>query len=437
MSGLASASARNSDADVVVVGAGVAGLAAAGRLRAAGLSVELIEAGARIGGRAYTEYPAWLGGQPFDHGAQWFHAAHRNTLLDVARARGEATRPDTPWEGRMRVMDPPGHGADTGAYAAAEEAWQATVTARLGRGGDCSLAEAAADRADDPWTATIESWEGAIIAAGDADVLSLADWHANALDGENHVAPGGLGALVARVLGTPARLGVRATAVSATADGVRVETDQGALRARAAIVTVSTGVLRAEALRFSPALPIDVLAALDGLPMGLLSKIVLRAEGEDRLGLAPGSGVFGRLAARGAPFLSTIFWPEGSAMAVGYVGGRAAWGLAGRPAEAGAFMRAQLAATLGQAVDGAFAPGVLATLWGEDPLFRGAYAYARPGHAGARAVLGAPLWDGRLQLAGEATAPDGLAGTVAGAYRSGTIAAQRVLDGFTPAAAAV
>ncbi len=428
MSVLASASAPGgSDVDVVVIGAGVAGLAAAGTLRRAGRRVELIESGKRIGGRAWTEL---IDGQPFDHGAQWLHAAHRNPLVDLAKARGEAVEPDAPWSKRMRIMDAPGLAADMDAYQTAESAWQAAVTARLG-GADCSLADASAPVADDPWTATIEAWEGAIIAAGDADDLSLADWHANELDGENYVAAGGIGALMARLLDTPARLGVRATALVAAPDGVRVETSGGTLHAGAAILTVSTGVLRDERLRFSPGLPLDVLAALDGLPMGLLSKIVLRAAGTDRLGLPESAGVFRRAPSRGAPFLSTIFWAGGSDMAMGFVGGSAAWAFASRPAEAGAFMRAELGAVFGHDVSGAFAPGELMTAWGTNSDFAGAYAYARPGHAGSRAVLAAPLWDGRLALAGEACAPDGLAGTVAGAYRSGVIAAGRILDGFT------
>ncbi len=470
MTALASASAN---ADVAVIGAGVAGLAAAGLLRRAGLRVELIEAGAHTGGRAYTDHPAALGRQAFDHGAQWLHAAHRNPLVGLARSRGETVGPDTPWDSRMQVLDPPGQPADTDAYGRAEAAWQAAVGARLAgfqtsgltdrsladrsladrspadrnladrsspagcTSADCSLADAAAAVADDAWTATIETWEGAIIAAADADALSLRDWHTNALDGENYVTPGGLGALLQRLLDTPAKLGVRATAVASEPGGVRVETSQGTLRAGAAIVTVSTGVLRAEAIAFSPALPNPVLAALDSLPMGLLSKIVLRAAGSDRMGLAPGSGVFRRVTHRGAPFLSAHFWADGSDLAVGFVGGRAAWALARDAREADAFMRAELAATFGHDAGHAFAPGAFATNWGTDPDFLGAYAYARPGHAGARATLAEPLWDGRLAFAGEAVATDGLAGTVAGAYQTGRAAAQRILEGFTATPACV
>ena len=421
---------------MAVVGAGAAGLAAAARLRSAGLRVALLEAGSRIGGRAFTDHPAALGGARFDHGAQWLHAAHRNPLVPLARAKGIAAGPDTPWDDRALVMDPPGTPYEGTGYEEAEAAWHDAVAARLA-GPDCSLEDAASPVAANPWTPTIEAWEGAIIAAGDAHDLSLHDWHANVLQGENYVAPGGLGALVAACLDPGpggVRFGVRVTGVEAAAGGVSVVTTGGTLRAGAAILTISTGVLRDGAIAFSPALPQEKLAALDGLPMGLLSKIVLRANGPGRLGLKPSSGVFRRLPERGAAFLSTIFWaPQDGVpadLAVGFVGGRAAWSLAGRPAEAAAFMRAELAATFGRDIGGLFGPDMLATTWGEDPAFLGSYAYARPGCAGARAVLAEPLWDGRLVFAGEACATDGLAGTVGGAYLSGQRAAAMILDGF-------
>jgi monoamine oxidase len=437
MASLASASGAF---DVAVVGAGVAGLSAAATLRRAGRSVVVLEAGSRIGGRAWTEMPASLGGQVFDHGASWLHAAHRNPLIAVARAHGEAVHPDTPWDDRVRIFDHPGQPASLDDYQASEARWRHAVTERA-KGADCSLAEAASPVADDPWTATIETWEGAIIAAADADVLSLHDWLANELEGENFVAPGGLGATLARCLGAdagPVRLGTRVNSITAEPGGVRLRSQGGhPVRAGAVIITVSTGVLRAESIAFSPGLPAELLAALDGLPMGLLTKIVLRAAGTCRLGLTAGTDIFRRVTARGAPGLATILWPDETDLAIGFLGGRAAWDLAGRPKEAVDFVRSEIAASLGEAARSAFSPESLMTGWGTDPAFLGSYAYAMPGAAGARAVLATPLWDGRLAFAGEACALDGLAGTVAGAYLSGQRAAQNFLRGFPRGAASV
>ena len=80
------------DVDVVVVGAGIAGLGGGAWLRRAGFSVELIEATERIGGRAHTIRPALLGGAMLDAGASWLHAAERNPLVPIAREAGETLR---------------------------------------------------------------------------------------------------------------------------------------------------------------------------------------------------------------------------------------------------------------------------------------------------------------------------------------------------------
>lgn len=419
-----------SDIDVVVVGAGVAGLSAAGALRGRGLSVQVLEAGARMGGRARTECPAVLGGVAFDHGAQWLHSVDSNPLVPLAERAQEVVRADRRFEDRLQIVGGPDAAV---AYRTAEAAWHEAVTHKL-VGPDLSLADAAESVAHDPWTPTIEAWEGAIIAAADADLLSLRDWAANALQGDNCVAPGGLGAMLVRLLGGPAGVVSLNEAVSKVAlgrDGVTIRSTRGDMRAGAAIVTVSTGVLRAGHISFAPGLPADTVDALDGLPMGLLTKVAIPACGDDRLGFAADAELFSRLGTRGAPFMPMMMWPDGHGCSVGFIGGRAAWALADTPREAAAFMRDELVRLLGSASRRVFSAGAsLVTGWGADPLFLGAYAYARPGYADARAALGQPVWDGRLVFAGEACALEGRAGTVAGAYESGLAAAALVAEGF-------
>ncbi len=125
--------------------------------------------------------------------------------------------------------------------------------------------------------------------------------------------------------------------------------------------------------------------------------------------------------------MSFIAWPFGEAHLVGFVGGGAAATLsrAGRAATED-FARAELRALLGSRAAAGIAGAVVAD-WAADPWHRGAYAYARPGHAGARAALAVPLAGGRLAFAGEAVATDGLAGTVGGAFASGERAAETAL----------
>lgn len=426
---------------VVVVGAGAAGLAAAERLREAGAAPILIEAGQRIGGRAHTVREPALGGVPLDLGASWIHDAERNPLVAIAAAAGEALiEPPEMHRGRSFRRGEVADEAALSAYEDEESAWVAAAEARLG-GPDISLAEAAADRSGRPWAASVEAWEGAIIAAADASALSLQDWHRNRLGGCNLRAQGGLGRFVAERLGPPAgpvRLGLAARLVTwGGGSGVRVQTAVETIGADAVIVTVSTGVLLSGTLAFDPPLPPSYLAALDALPQGLLSKVALRATGSDRLGL-PSSCTLDRDVAPGEPVMIFQAWPDGADHVIGFVGGQAAWQLA-REGDAAtfAFARDQLAVTLGGQARRAVAETGIASDWATDPCFLGAYAYAVPGGADARARLAEPLGGGRLVLAGEACRSDGLAGTVGGAVLSGRDAADCVIAGFQARSARV
>lgn len=420
------------DGGVAVVGAGVAGLSAARHLRRHGVPVLLLEASGRIGGRAHTSCPAILGHAAFDHGASWLHAAQRNPLVAFADPvhdvliDSEAARAE-----RLFVGDRPADAAQQAAYAAAWDRLDEIVAPALAPDqGDCSLAEAMAPMRDDPWAATVAGWEGAIIAAADADTLSLRDWHVNRLDGPNLNLRGGLGAFVARRLATDVELDTPVTAIAwDRAAGVRIETARGTVRAAACIVTVSTGVLASGAIRFAPALPPAVQAAIAGLPMGLLSKVALPAAGQDRLGLPADTGLARRMG-EGRANMTFIAWPGGEGHVIGFVGGRAAWALAGDPAAAEALARAELRTMLGSAAR--LADGAVVTGWATDPFTLGAYAYAPPGQAGMRGVLEAAFPAERLLFAGEACRTDGLAGTVGGAFASGRDAAARLMQFLEP-----
>jgi monoamine oxidase len=141
-----------------------------------------------------------------------------------------------------------------------------------------------------------------------------------------------------------------------------------------------------------------------------------------------GTMAFRQVRRFGDPFMSFIAWPRGTDHVIGFVGGDAAWKLAPDPAAATDFARAEWRALFGAEADSNFAPGSFTTDWGTDPYNLGAYSYARPGGAGARAALTLPLGDGRLLFAGEACRTDGLAGTVGGAVLDGRRAAAAILE---------
>ncbi len=405
------------DAGVVVIGAGVAGLSATRRLRAQGVPVTLIEAGERVGGRAHT---ITLGGQPFDRGASWLHDAARNPLVALATAEDGLFDSDRAGQTRLSIGGRVATAADHAAYDAAWARFEAVAGPAPDRS-DMTLAEAMRPMAHDPWARLIAVWEGAIIAAADADRLGADDWRRNRLGGRNMVAPGGIGAFVTRHLATAARLGTPAHRVKWGGDDVEVETPAGTIRAGAAIVTVSTGVLAGGGIRFDPPLPGAVEAAIRALPMGLLSKIAFPAP-EGRLGLAANTLLEDRDGR-----MTFNAWPQGRSHLIGFYGGALAWEVAPDPRMAQDMARAELKRMLGTEAARALGPAIAVTDWGTDPLTLGAYAYAGPGDAAARSALGMACLGGRVLFAGEATRTDGLAGTVGGAFLSGAEAADRIL----------
>ena len=415
------------DVDVLVVGAGAAGIAAARRLLALGRTVRVLEAGGRLGGRAWTESRSL--GAPFDHGASWIHVAERNPLTPIARELGFTLRDE-----RRRVRDillfegRPATAAERAAHDAACEAWEAAAEARDEQGGpDIALAEAVPR--DGPWDATVSHWFSSIISGVEAERFSLRDYVATGLDGANLQVAEGFGTLVAALgEGLPVDLNTAVALLRWDGAGVLAEGSWGSLRAAAAIVTVSTGVLAARGIRFEPELPDDVQAAIAGLPQGLLSKVALRAAGEGRLGLGPFARLGRQVAGPGDAPMSWMLWPWGRDHAVGFIGGEMAWALAREgPVAAEAFARTDLARYFGSAeVARAFAPGAVVTGWAEDPCFLGAYSHARVGQYGARATLrDAALAAGRLRFAGEACHTR-TAGTVGGAWESGERAAAAI-----------
>ncbi|HEY3848573.1 MAG TPA: NAD(P)/FAD-dependent oxidoreductase [Acetobacteraceae bacterium] len=424
--------ATPTDADVLVIGAGLAGLGAATALRERGLAAIVLEASDRIGGRAWTAYPEALGGVWFDMGAIWLHTAEHNPLVPIAQAAGEALlRSDELRRKRTFVGTREATPAEYADYDRSWDRYEATADDLLRSLPDAPLAAVADHRPGDPWALTVEAFEGPVICVAEAEEFSLRDWRRNALEGSNLVPQGGIGAFVARRLGTglDIRLNAPATRLRWNGPGgrVTVETPRGTLSAGAAIVTVSTGVLAAGMIAFDPGLPAEVLHCVELLPMGLAMKVALRATGPDRLDLPLHCSVDRQVNRRGDRLVPFQCWPYGRDYVQGWIGGAVAWDLAhAGDAAAVDFALAQLRSIFGGRVDRLFASGThLVTHWEADPFMRGAYSYVTVGNADARVRLGQPFGDGHLLFAGEAC-HDGFAGTVAGAWLSGQQAAEAV-----------
>ncbi len=400
------------DPDVLIIGAGCAGIAAARALLRQGQSCVVLEAGPRLGGRAFTTDF----GAPLDLGATWLHQADDNPLTAFA---GEHLDHDTVRERHLHLGERFATAAEFAEYWRAHAAFEDAVAAAP-LTPDRSVMDAAPQGG--PWGATIAHWLGSQINAMELTGISLEDYVKTDLDGPNLLPREGVGGMVARLAeGLPIRLGHAVRRLDWSGPGVVASGEWGEMRAGRAIVTVSTGVLAAGAIAFTPELPAPTQAAIAGLPMGLLTKIAFRARGADRLGIAPFHSAR-RVVTPGAAPMSWVFWPFGADHVFGFVGGARAWELSRQGAAATeAAARADLAAMFGPRAEAALGE-CLVTDWGENPLFRGSYTHARPGHHASRAALAAPLGDGRLRFAGEACHAR-FAGTVAGAWLSGESAA--------------
>jgi monoamine oxidase len=412
------------DCDILIIGAGAAGIAAARTALAAGRSVRVLEARPRAGGRALTDTSL---GVPFDLGATWLHDAARNPVVDLAREIGVTLHDSDAARREVTFLD--GRRATTEELAAFDAAWAAferAIAARAAAPGPDIPAAEAAPRGG-PWDATVAAWQGRVIAAWPLEAMSLRDFHANLLGGANLLPVGGLGALLARLAAPlPVTLGAPVTRLRWGGRQAVAEGPFGTLAARAVICTVPTSLLAGNALHFDPPLPLAVQLAAHDLPLGAAIKVGLRAAGDDRLGL-PDHASTDRCIAPGEELIPITFWPRGEPVASAWIGGPLAAQLEREgPEAAEALVRAEIAARLGADAPFAFRPGAAVSAWRGDPWSRGVYSHARVGAAGARAVLAAPLADGRLCLAGEAC-HDGLAGTVGGAWLSGVAAARHAM----------
>ncbi|MBT2502231.1 NAD(P)/FAD-dependent oxidoreductase [Curtobacterium sp. ISL-83] len=424
--------------DVVVVGAGVSGLAAARALALGGQRVVVLEARDRIGGRTWTDDPL---GVPVDLGASWIHGIDGNPLWALAGCLGietvEYTVGSFQFDGRPIAWHDPSGARVTDEVAAAFAADLRTV--------DRALPRVIAD-APPPST----------YAAAVDTVLSGLQWHgdraarireymahrsedlcgapvtvldAHGLDeehvpGDEVVFPGGYGQFArAFADGLDVRLATPVRSVTTTDAGVVVGlVGGGSVAARHAIVTLPLGVLQAGDVRFDPPLSPPVREAMGRLGMGAYDKVFLRFPhrfwGDDWV-----------LRQQGPAGVDWHSWYDmsrvtGEPVLAALVGGAGARRLERLPdamvVEEGT---AALRRMFGDAVPEP--TGAHVTRWAEDPFARGSYSYL---HVGASPedhdLLGTPV--GPVQLAGEATWGDDPA-TVHGALRSGLRAAGRLL----------
>ena len=406
------------EVDVIIVGAGAAGLAAAKTCRERGLTFKLLEAMDRIGGRAHTSSQHF--GIPFDIGCAWIHAADRNPFFPEAQAASWTLHHhdmalDHLWFGKRQA---------TGAELEEMNRADATLAEALETWtGDDDRLSAVTGRAHA--MRAVATYSGPMDFGQDLDEISVEDFKRAACLDPNYFTKEGFGALVARWgSDVPVELSTPVTKIRHDGPWIVVESPRGTIRARHIIITVSTGVLAFGNIEFEPELPPAYQQAFFDLPMGMLTKIPLEIK-SGRHGLNPFEDILIERPARHDIYF--LAFPFDLDLMVGFVGGDFAWemSVAGEAA-ARDFAIDRLAGILGNEVRHHIGRSMM-TNWGAEPSVRGAYAAARPGKAGARDILAEPL-DRRIWFAGEALAGS-LIQTCGGARLSGHAVAERIATG--------
>jgi monoamine oxidase len=403
------------DFDVVVIGAGAAGVAAGKRLKAARLKCLVIEARDRLGGRAWT-VPTAIG-KPVDLGCEWLHSADINPWSEIAEELGFAldkTPPD--WASRVAIH----HGEDVNddwlaARAAFEDAYDRAALEPDDRPASALLPK------NGRWNAllgAISTWAN----GAELELVSVKD-HARYNNTQlNWRALDGYGALISAYgADLPVSFDTLVTAIDHRGRDLRIITGAGEIRTKAVIVTVSTNIIAEEGIRFTPSLPTK-LAAAAGLPLGIANKLFLALDG-------PGepTATYRHLIGSTERVATGNYQirPHGWPMISCYFGGRFAAELEGAGETAMAdFAIGELAGIYGDAIRRRLRP-LASSAWVGDPFARGSYSSALPGHADDRAVYTEPF-EARIFFAGEACSRDQF-GTAHAAFTSGVEAAEQAI----------
>ncbi len=408
--------------DIVIIGAGLAGLAAGQRLRQAGVAPLVLEARERLGGRIWTDHTHG----PVELGAEFIHGEKASIweLIKSCRIKTESwpqkkglnTKRLYAWSGQL-VTDPPDFSGRV------EQLYKLAETYN---GPERSAAEFIEQQTDwDDLAARfvrrrLENVEAANVTHLSVQALAYERTVATA-GWENFRVAGGYDKLVTFLAeGLDIRLQAAVHQIKWNSAGATVMLADGeSLQARHLIVTVPLSLLQAGLPMFQPALPARKRDAIHRLAMGSVTKLALWF---DEVFWEP----FAFLNTNG---LVTTWWPvytRKTPVLMGYTGGPTSL-LLGALGEARAIHQglSELAGFYGDIVRQRYVAGRMVD-WAREPWTRGSYSYTPVGAGDARADLATPV-EWTLFFAGEATHTQGHLATTHGAIETGRRAAAEIL----------
>ena len=436
MSAMDTAGARK----VVVVGAGISGLAAARALHDAGVEAVVVEGRDRIGGRTHT---VDVEGVPVDLGASWIHDGAGSPMLGYLDSLGIERMPAV--NATIALTAAVFDRTAGGVYPSADDrhalsgamagfAFAGDQVEQLGEGLDVAAALTEVLAEVDP---AVRRTFGALLAMNegkDDDDMSFdflrRQFFAGGAMHEDAMPRGGYrGVVDALADGLTIHLGAVVECVVQGEDGVTVHTTAGAFEGSHALVTVPLGVLQAGTIEFEPPLPEGHAAAVERMGFGVLEKVVIAYDRTPwQVDGAPTNLTIVDAGGPDWPMILDLSAWYGTPVLVGFATGARGRALADRP-------ESERVAALHDTVC-ALSPGdpptplaTTATSWATDPFVRGCYANIALGtdpdqHLADIATLGSP--HGRVLFAGEHTCEQGTS-TVDSAWFSGLREASRLL----------
>ena len=407
--------------EVVVVGAGAAGIGAGLELSERGVPFVILEASKRVGGRAYTDKASLPA--PWDQGCHWLHCADVNPLVAWADQLGSTYVKEK--RGRNYAI------WTKDRFARADEldearrstlAAHAAIDASARQKRDVPLSDVLPDAGR--WGAGVRSLLQAL-AGDDPERVSTVGYADYADTDVNWPVFSGYGDLIAKMAaGLPVRLATPVAAIDGKAGTVKVETNGGTIEAKAAIVTASTNVLRSGAIRFAPGVASAVLDRIADVPCGAYEKVAFALR---RLPCEVRGKLFCTIDPDGSPAVDFQIMASDPPLMIAHMAGTVARDLHARGRQAMiAFAADRLALAFGGEIRQDIV-GVATTDWTANPFVQGSYSHARPGTAHRRHEMIA-MNDGNVVFAGEAFSAHWQA-TAHGAYQSGRDVAGR-LAGF-------
>lgn len=421
-------SRREPDLDVLIVGAGAAGIAAGRRLLASNKKFAIIEASDRMGGRCFTDTATF--DLPFDRGASSIHLPAQSSLPKLAARIGADLYAD-PAREQVRVRKRIGAEKDLEEIHSKlelEDFYADSVRC------NAAIAQAAADKGDVScaealpgdlgyWQRTMEFVLGPYRFGAELKELSAKEYASSVNRSPAWLSRQGAGALIGKLaLGVPIKFFSPVTLVDWRERSVALTMGQEVVTARAAIITASTAVLASGKIEFRPHLSARYAGAFEKLKLGSYDHVALAFD-DNALGLNANEVVFEKaFTAKTAALFANV---HGTRLSLLTLAGHAGAELADKGESAMTdFALDWISGIFGSRAKRAVSR-MRATSWKKEPWVLGAFSSGPPGAQDARKALAEPLNDA-VWFAGEAVHQN-LWGTVGGAWQDGERAANAVI----------